>query len=417
MASAGEGEIPKGPAQPVRPVESLRRPPPGHRFGVRDLMIAVAVFALVFLLGREIGWPIVAAGGVAGLLALAIAIVVVLIRGQAAQREALLWVLSVAAERRMPLAPGIEAYAELCGVGYRWRARALASLLDAGVTLPDASDLVPGVLPSDAVLLARVGWQSGTLARALRDAAASRASMAPYRKALASQLLYIFGVLFVLQSVAAFVFIRIAPRFEATFADFGLDLPEVTKLIFRFSHSPVALGGLLVLYLMELALLLYLPLAYFGMLGGGGLLLDLFYRRRHTRTLLRALAMAVEGGRPLPEAIALMMRSYPARRVRVRLQRVQGDLEQGRDWIEALWARRLIRRTDAAVLRTAQRVGNLPWALRELADGIERRFGYRAQAWLQALLPLAVLALGAFVFLVAIGFFYPLVKLISNLAA
>ena len=74
------------------------------------------------------------------------------------------------------------------------------------------------------------------------------------------------------------------------------------------------------------------------------------------------------------------------------------------------------RRNDAAVLASAQRVGNLDWALRELAESSDRRLGYRLQFWLQLIFPLIVLAVGALVFLLAVAYFLPLVTLITKLA-
>jgi type II secretory pathway component PulF len=68
------------------------------------------------------------------------------------------------------------------------------------------------------------------------------------------------------------------------------------------------------------------------------------------------------------------------------------------------------------VLEAAERAGNLSWALRELAEGSERRLGYRMQALAQVLFPLIVILIGGIVFLLAVAYFSPLIRLVEELA-
>ena len=91
-------------------------------------------------------------------------------------------------------------------------------------------------------------------------------------------------------------------------------------------------------------------------------------------------------------------------------------MSRGTDWIESLEKRGLIRSTDAEVLRSATAVGNLEWALDELAESCERRLAIRFQTVIQLLFPLVVITLGFVVFLFALAYFAPLVKLISELS-
>jgi protein transport protein HofC len=76
----------------------------------------------------------------------------------------------------------------------------------------------------------------------------------------------------------------------------------------------------------------------------------------------------------------------------------------------------LIGQAEYSVLQAAQRVGNLPWALREMAAGSHRRLVYRLQAWLQILFPLVILVYGAVVGVFVVAYFAPLVALIERLS-
>ena len=75
----------------------------------------------------------------------------------------------------------------------------------------------------------------------------------------------------------------------------------------------------------------------------------------------------------------------------------------------------LLTRHDAAALEAAERVGNLPWALRALADGGDRRSHYRLLALGQVLQPLAILGLGGLVLVICLAYFGPLVAMIELL--
>ena len=68
-------------------------------------------------------------------------------------------------------------------------------------------------------------------------------------------------------------------------------------------------------------------------------------------------------------------------------------------------------------LQAAQRVGNLPWALHEMADSGRRRFIYRVQAVVQAAFPPVVILFGLIVMFIAVAVFLPLVTLIQRLAS
>ena len=108
--------------------------------------------------------------------------------------------------------------------------------------------------------------------------------------------------------------------------------------------------------------------------------------------------------------------SYSPGRISRRLTAVADDLAQGRLWCESMRRQRLISTTEHALLQSAERVGNLSWALRMVADRRTRRFSYRMQLLFQILSPIVVLILGAGVMLFVVGLFIPLVELIVNLS-
>ena len=145
-------------------------------------------------------------------------VVVETVRARRATRQyALLWVLTVSAERGMPLVEAIEAFAEECGG--RWhRARRLAAMLAQGVSLPDALARSPRLLPPHVLPLVRVGCQSGALAPALRQAATIHNQRdAAYLSVMAKLgycwLMMTFGML-----ILVFMGFKILPQFAKIFS-------------------------------------------------------------------------------------------------------------------------------------------------------------------------------------------------------
>jgi type II secretory pathway component PulF len=108
-------------------------------------------------------------------------------------------------------------------------------------------------------------------------------------------------------------------------------------------------------------------------------------------------------------------RSELSYRVRWAALRSEADLRAGRPWIASLARHRLIRPVDAAVLASAERVGNLAWSLRERADALDRRRVLRRKAIALVLQPLSAIALGGLVLLVALVYFWPLIAMLNAL--
>ena len=138
-------------------------------------------------------------------------------------------------------------------------------------------------------------------------------------------------------------------------------------------------------------------------------------RRLDTATVLDALATAAEHQRPLPQALASLATHSRNPSLRAQLQNVRRDVDHGADWCESLHQRRLVGRADLAILQAARRVGNLPWALQEMADSSRRRFLYRLQSIVQLVFPVVLLSYAAVAALFVAALFTPLVELIEGL--
>jgi type II secretory pathway component PulF len=89
-------------------------------------------------------------------------------------------------------------------------------------------------------------------------------------------------------------------------------------------------------------------------------------------------------------------------------------LDAGEPLGVALRRARLLNSTNAGLVRAAEQAGNLAWGLRTIADGNERRLAYRWNAIAQVGLPIATIVVGAYVFIVALAQFVPVIFIMER---
>lgn len=337
------------------------------------------------------------------------------LRSRDAQRYALLWMLAIASDHRMPLGTSVEAFAGQYRGAFRRRMIRLAALLDQGAGVSYALRAVPGLTSAEAAMMVEVGEENGRLGEALRRAAAQQSERAASGQELASQASYLGIVLLIGQGIVFFVLYYILPKFEAIFRDFGVPLPSVTVHVIRTAHF-LAEYFFLVVLLPVLTALVFLVLPRITTGGATAWLPMGLGRRRHAGAILRALAMTAEANRPMEAGMHTLAVRYPSERIRRRIAAAEEDVKRGADWREALYRRGLIRPVEFEVLATAQAVGNLPWAMNDLADSAERRANLQRALIAQALWPLMVGSIGMVVLILAVAFFLPLIDLIGRLS-
>jgi type II secretory pathway component PulF len=398
----------------LEPVELavVRQP---ERLRMRHLMYAIVVVAILLWLFVLIG-ALFVIGGFVMLVAAVIGGAIIFARGRATRQDSLLGVMAISSEREMPMAPAIVAFADQYRGKSHQRIMDLAAYVNWGAALPEALERTPNVMSRDAVLLSWIGQATGKLPKALRLAATARMNQLPLWTAIAGRLTYLLVLLLAMETVSSFVLYFIIPKLEAIFRDFNLPLPQVTIWTIQASHVIIKYFYLFSpFFLLELFLIIYIPVSF--LTGNYSLpLFDRLLRRRHTALILRSLALVVEADKPISLGLSTLSNHYPKRWVRRKLASVESDVQHGADWIESLLQHGLIRSTEAEVLRSSAAVGNLAWALAELAETTDRRLANRVQAWVQFLFPLVVLALGFLVFLFAMAYFAPLVTLITELS-
>lgn len=344
-------------------------------------------------------------------------------RSQAARRATLLATMAAAVERQFPLAPFLEALADEAGGRWRWKVRGLADLLSNGVSIPDALEAIPGILPADAVGLVRIGARSGNMSGALREAAAlARRRSEHAGMQFQGTFFYLCVLFFVLVLIGSFIMIWIVPKFKAIFDGFDVKLPPLTEAVISVCDFAGAFWFLIILFPVFILGAWLAMAASLEAMGWGPawsrpmeFTTDLWPRFK-TPNILRCLSVVIDAGRPLAEALSSMAAWHPDQSLRFRVAPVTAAVTAGDDCWLSLRNARLLRAGEATLLEAAQRTGNLAWALRGMADGIERRAEYRYQLVIEFLHPALIVVVGTIIGSFCVGIFLPLITLVKGLA-
>ena len=342
-------------------------------------------------------------------------------RTEATRQMTLLWTLAVAVEKQVPVGSLLEALADEAGGSWRWKVRGLAELLAAGASIPDAIEALPGVLPRDTVAMIRVGATTGNLSGALREGA-RLARLRSERTGMRFQgtLLYLCLLFSVLGLIGSFILIWIIPKFKSIFAGFDVKLPNLTQVLIGAGDSGL---GIVVCLFPLVMTLLWMALSYslevIGWAPAWSKPMQFTTRllpRFKSPHVLRCLSIAVDGGRPLSDALKALAGMHPDILFRLQMTVVAEVVASGDDCWHALAGARMLNSGEAAMLDAARRVGNLAWALRGMADRIERRFEYRCQLMMEFVHPAMVVATGAVIGLFCVAIFLPLIELLNKLS-
>lgn len=328
------------------------------------------------------------------------------------QSQSLLRILALAIEQRLPLAPLMRAFAEDQSGAQRWRVHRLARLLEGGSSLPSALEQVAGVLPSENVLAIRFGTQSGTLMITMRALIEESESLANVRRVqwLRSTLIYPAIALLVMMGIVTFFMIKIAPAFQKIMQDYGVE-----SLIFRWA---IFVSNLVVNY-WWLAAGAALLLAWIWWREWPGRFWRLGWIRprydMRSADVLQNLSVVAETGHPIAGALSTLARYHHDPTLRDELLFVRNEVEQGADLWNTLRKVKLLTLAEVALLEAAQKVGNLAWAMAQLAVCKRRRKRSRMELLGQLVEPVAALLLGGLVLAICLMAFAPLLGLIWNL--
>jgi len=215
--------------------------------------------------------------------------------------------------------------------------------------------------------------------------------------------------------VVTFLLLNIAPIIARITIDFDLYTPASTQRFIDFGNLAARgliyplVGAAIVTFILTALCYIGLSLRQFPIIGR-------LWWSADCSLVMHWLAIAVRNNLPLGDMIRLLAANFPQARLRRRLEQASKDIDRGQDWCESLRERRILRFRESGLIKAAQRVGNLDWALDEMAQSGMRRSAHRIRAATNVIFPALLCGFGAVVLFICLGTLLPLIALISGLA-
>lgn len=401
-------------------------------------LIVLGLMVLVAMVGGAVGL-----GGLVFLLLVNGWAVYAFLSSRQGQQDELAQVLTAAVEGGVPLAAAVRSYLEDRPTNQE-RARtleifgcmllplytytrlwigwwsfdrlvtALADRLESGESLSGALQALPQVACREVRLAVSLGEATGALGPCLKGAERERWSAAWFE--VAPRLLYPVLVLVFVLFVASFLMIAIVPKFRKIFQEFGEPLPQLTRTLIDCWVAfevfiPVVLVMMFLAFVAIATVIANPTVRWYTPIVGR------LYRWGMQAEILRALGRLLAVGQTVPQALGFLTDAAVLPLVvRRRLDVATAIVERGEPLADALGGAGLLPPTMAPLVRSAEKVRTLPWALGELGGHLADR-AFRLVRWVSVVVaPLMVVAIGAVVGFIVIAMFLPLIQLLTRLS-
>lgn len=328
----------------------------------------------------------------------------------------LLWLLALSVRSGHNLAQEVEDHAASWSGAYACRLRQLAVYLKAGRPLGMALERVPLLLPRWVIASIKIGDETGALSEVLNECSTAHLSWMKDRfrtGSVGSLLIYLACYPWVILAPVSFIMYFIVPKFKVIFEGFGTDLPGSTRFLIDVYDS----GLPFLLLLAPLSLFGVVALLRFDHSGWRNISVRLFrtfYPRYDAAPIMRHLARTIEKGQTLPDGLLAIANSYHRPTIADSVAQVYVETESGGDCWQTFLRKGFLSRRDLTLIEAAQRSGNLPWALREIADVKEKSYIFRVDTIVQIFRPVPILAIGILVGWICIALFMPIVALVGG---
>ncbi len=272
-----------------------------------------------------------------------------------------------------------------------------------GAPLSRAMAEAKQLFPPMASAMAEAGEANGRLDVALAKLAETLERAEALRHVVASAMVYPIILLIIAAAVILTMLLWVVPQFEGLFSDAGAQLPFMTRLVMGVSHAVRQYG------LIGFGACAALVIVMARWLRGPSMrsafdrwVLNLpqvgpLATASELGRFARVLGSLVEGGVPLPEALAIARRSLANTHLSDAMGRVAAGVKQGAGLTASLATEGVFPRGALSFVRTGEETAQLGLMLGRLADVQDREVRSRVDTLIAVLTPLITVIMGAIV--------------------
>lgn len=302
--------------------------------------------------------------------------------------------------------------------------------VSSGSTLSDAMSKHPKAFDKLYCKLIAAGEIGGVLDLILQRLAEFMEKAQKLKARIKGAMVYPSVVISVAVLIVLGIMILIVPKFEKIFADFGTELPAMTKLLMNLSRW---IGGRLYpdqlipgfVWLLFTPLFIYISLKIIRKTNSGKAVLDSMIlmvpvagnlvSKSTIARFTRTLGTLVSAGVPILDAINITKETTPNYVYAKALGAIYDSVRQGESFAEPLRKAQVCDSIVVNMIDVGEETGDLDKMLIKIADNYDEEVDVIVESLVSLLEPLMVVALGVIVGFIVIALFLPLVKLITSL--
>jgi len=298
--------------------------------------------------------------------------------------------------------------------------RTVADDVESGASLSEAMARHPKAFNKLYTNMVAAGEAGGVLDTVLRRLADFMESAQRLKRKVIGAMVYPIAVVTFAMLIVLGIMLFIIPKFEKIYADFGADLPGITKMMISISQW-IQRGGWAVIVVSPLALFLLIKLLKQS--NGGRHLVDSVKLKlplvggilsktavaRFSRTLGTLLAAGV----PILEAISITRETAGNEVFSRALVKVHDGIREGEDFAAPLRQAKIVEPMVVNMIDVGEETGDLDKMLGRIADTYDEEVETMVAAMVSMLEPVMVIVLGVIVGFIVVAIFMPLPKLIQ----
>lgn len=285
--------------------------------------------------------------------------------------------------------------------------------IKSGETLEISLKANPGVVSPEVMLAISLGEPTGKLGLCLEKTPSWNQDF--FWIHTLPRLAYAMAIILFTICISTFQTVFIVPKFQKIFQEFQAKMPLPSEWFFRFSNLLARFWFLLIPAVLCLIGLILLPILmprvrwWFPLVGR-------IYRVHVQGNFLSMLGISMLTQEVMPWVLGFLKGSsyFPKPAMR-QIDDLASRMEKGEPFAASMRESGWVPSHMVPLMESAQRVGNLPWALSEAGTQRNRLAFVSSQRLTFILFPILLLILGLVVGFIAVAMFLPLVELIVML--
>jgi type IV pilus assembly protein PilC len=294
--------------------------------------------------------------------------------------------------------------------------------VESGMTLSESMAKHPRCFDRLYVNMVKAGEAGGALEIILQRLAEFKEKALSLKRKIIGAMVYPVVVILIAVLILSFIMIFIIPKFKKMFDEFGLQLPQMTKMLIDVSMWMKDYWYVIPLF----PLGFYLLIKLIRLFKFGNYALDMItlwipiVGRLVEKTIvartMRTLGTLISSGVPILEALSIVKETANNAVFERMFQRVLESIREGETIADPLRESRLVDDMVTNMIEVGEETGDLDTMLYKIADFYDEEVDEAVKSLISLLQPLMTVFLGGTIGTIVISLFMPMLKLLEGLS-